>query len=463
MRIAFFSDIHGNLPALEAALADAKQRAATHLICLGDIVGYGPQPIECLHRIRQVASGSLLGNHDAAVCGLFDKHRFNDFAKETADRVMMILSDEDCQWLQGLPYQIEGDGFICAHGSFNDPEAFDYLSERSDAALSFSLYPEHSLFFVGHTHIPCVFADDGVPNTLPRKLPAEDFTLQEGMRYIVNPGSIGFPRSDWLTADYVLFDTVTRRVSFHSVNYDMAPYRIALVNNGYNLLNYWFLSPKASQRRTELAMRAIKPRSISIDTVSGFAPSRASSTIVLYKVFYAIVMLLILAVAIVLGLLVYKNYATPPRQPEAASEDIATPPAESPFGNASQWRLTPEGACSFTLDDDTLILSRKGLETPSFALESPRLPLEQFGALSQQYQISYLLESPGRINYQIRCTYYRKDGTFVKGDPHRYTTDKPVQFMDKKKKDVVAVVITIDGILYDTLTFNHFQIQPEKN
>jgi hypothetical protein len=115
------------------------------------------------------------------------------------------------------------------------------------------------------------------------------------------------------------------------------------------------------------------------------------------------------------------------------------------------------------LDGNTLILSRKGLETPSFALESPRLPLEQFGALSQQYQISYLLECSGRINYQIRCTYYRNDGTSVKGDPHRYTTDKPVQFMDKKKKDVVAVVITIDGILYDTLTFNHFQIQPEQN
>jgi predicted phosphodiesterase len=247
MRIAFFSDIHGNLPALEAALEDAKARGARHLICLGDIVGYGPQPVECLKKIRDIASANVIGNHDAAVCGLFDKERFNTFARETAERVELALSEDDRAWLRGLPYQIEGNGFFCTHGSFNEPEAFDYLSEREDAALSFALYPEVSLFFVGHTHIPCVFVEDGQADGLPRKLPPEDLSLHEGLRYIINPGTIGFPRGDQLTADYVLFDTVTRRISFHCVEYDMAPYRLALVNNGYNLLNYWFLSPKASR------------------------------------------------------------------------------------------------------------------------------------------------------------------------------------------------------------------------
>ena len=115
MRVAFFSDVHANLPALEAALADARAHGATHLIHLGDAVGYGPQPAECLARLREVASGAVLGNHDAAACGLLDPALFNPFARETAERAALALDAEAKAWLRGLPYILEGDGFACAH------------------------------------------------------------------------------------------------------------------------------------------------------------------------------------------------------------------------------------------------------------------------------------------------------------------------------------------------------------
>ena len=89
MRIAFFSDVHANLPALEAVIEDARARGATHVICLGDIVGYGPQPAETLARLRAVADAVVLGNHDAAACGLLDPALFNDFARPEGDTLRL--------------------------------------------------------------------------------------------------------------------------------------------------------------------------------------------------------------------------------------------------------------------------------------------------------------------------------------------------------------------------------------
>ena len=220
MRIAFFADIHANLPALEAAVADARAQNAAHLINLGDVVGYGPEPAECLARVRELASASLLGNHDAAACGLLDPKLFNAFARETAERAHLSLDAESRAWLRALPYIIEGDGFACAHGSFDAPERFHYLETKEDAALSLAAMPDVPLLVVGHTHLPCVFLQEG--GTL-RKLPGEDLILRPGMRCVVNPGSVGFPRGDRLTADYLLYDTVTRRLSFRSVVYDLEP------------------------------------------------------------------------------------------------------------------------------------------------------------------------------------------------------------------------------------------------
>lgn len=462
MRIAFFSDIHGNLPALEAALADAKARGANHLICLGDIVGYGPQPIECLQRIRQIATATVMGNHDAAVCGLFDREYFNAFARETAERAILVLSDDDLAWLKTLPYQIEGNGFFCTHGSFNEPEAFDYLSECEDAALSFSLYPNQQLFFVGHTHMACVFAQDET-EPLPRKLPPEDFTVQEGVRYIINPGTIGFPRGDSLTADYVLFDTVTQRVSFHCVEYDLAPYRLALVKNGYNLLNYWFLSPKASRRRTELSMRAIPTRRVLFDEKSGFSLQRPTLSKWLLPFFYCVTGLLLFFMVVVSYLVIKSNAKTPLSPTVAKTSLVEAPPPPLPtpwWGTLDDWNFFPKNAFTFSIQGDALVFEPVKPNVP-FIVESSRIPLTHFGALSDAYQIAYLPTCAGDVDYQIRCVYYRDDGSAVKGSLHKYKTDTPVQFIDKDKSEFTSIVISIHGTLHETLTFQHFSIQPK--
>ncbi len=273
MRVAFFSDIHANLPALEAALADARERGALHLINLGDVVGYGPQPVECLARIREVASGNVLGNHDAAACGLLDPALFNPFARETAQRASLALDAEAKAWLRARPYILEGDGFACCHAGFEEPERFHYVETKEDAEPSFAALPDVPLLVLGHTHIPCLFAQEG---GAVRRLPPEGVTLRPGLRLLANPGSIGFPRGDSLTADYLLLDTATGRLTFHAVPYDLAPYRLALVRNGYNPLNYWFLSPSARQRRREQAFLA-PTRAGEAAQAPGFAPRGAAS------------------------------------------------------------------------------------------------------------------------------------------------------------------------------------------
>lgn len=470
MRIAFFSDIHGNLPALEAALADAAERGATHLICLGDIVGYGPQPIECLQKIRQVASGTVIGNHDAAVCGLFDSNRFNSFARETAERVMMMLSPDDIGWLKALPYQLENDAFICTHGSFNEPEAFDYLSEREDAALSFALYPNNYLFFVGHTHIACVFVQEQ-NETLPRKLPPEDFIVQEGIRYLINPGTIGFPRGDSLTADYVLFDTVTRRITFRCVEYDMAPYRLALVNNGYNLLNYWFLSPKASRRRTELAMRAIATRRVIFDEKSGFSLQRSSNNKWVLVVFYIITALLLLFMGVIVYLVIQNNSETQKDQDVTKDKENVVqqanfngeekpPSSQSLVGPTEQWKVESQGKCRFSIEETTLIFSKLSKDACPFVAESPRIPLERFGKLTRCYKISHQSVSKESVDYEIRCTYFRKNGSSKKGGRHEYKTKNAHAYHDKLKDDFVEVSIQIKGTLTSDLKLEAFSITP---
>ena len=237
MRIAFIADVHANLPALEAVIADAREHGATHLLCLGDIVGYGPQPAKTLERIREVASGIVLGNHDAAAAELIDLQYFNPFAKETAERAILALDDEAKAFLRTLPNLLEVKNIACSHSCFDAPETYRYLETEEDAARSLEAMPKFTLLIIGHTHVPCLFEQE-TPGGPVRKLPVADFQMRPGCRYVVNPGSVGFPRTDTLTADYLIYDTLMRRLTFRSLYYDLTPYRLALVRNGTGMKHY---------------------------------------------------------------------------------------------------------------------------------------------------------------------------------------------------------------------------------
>ncbi|MBQ9694451.1 MAG: metallophosphoesterase family protein [Kiritimatiellae bacterium] len=325
MRIAFIADVHANLPALEAVIADARTHGATHLLCLGDIIGYGPQPIETLARIREVASGVLLGNHDAAAAEMLDLQLFNPFAKETAERAILALDDDAKAYLRGLPNMLEVKNIACAHSCFDAPETFRYLETKEDAARSLDAMPNFTLLVVGHTHVPCLFVRE-TPEGPVRKLPPESTQLRQGHRYVVNPGSVGFPRTDDLTADYLIYDTLMRRLIFRSVAYDLTPYRLALVRNGYNPLNYWFLSPSARKRQTELALRNPAPQAPSpLGDSSPFKPVKKPYS---RKLFFAICTALLVILLLLTSTVLTRLHATatePPRNEHYNPNNLLPP------------------------------------------------------------------------------------------------------------------------------------------
>ena len=426
MRVAFFSDVHANLPALEAALADARERGATHLIHLGDAVGYGPQPAETLARLRQVAAAAVLGNHDAAACGLLDPALFNPFARETAERAALALDQEAKAWLRDLPYILEGDGFACAHGGFDHPEAFHYLEGKEDALPSLAAMPGVPLLAVGHTHIPCVFAQDERGGL--RRLPPEDFALRPGCRYVVNPGSVGFPRGDRLTADYLLYDTVTRRIAFRAVPYDLAPYRLALVRNGYNPMNYWFLSPSARRRQAEQAFLC-PTRASEAPPPGAFHPRRAKA---LPKGFWA----LLLALAGLLAVAALGLRALGPSEPPPAAAREAGANLLPPLG---QWAYQGPGALIRQVDDAPRprLLLTPTAGPANATLLSPLRPLPP-GAEALRLSFRAVSDARDGLRYTARVLFFRADGSQLRDDLHPYKTPGPKAYTARVPEGATA-------------------------
>lgn len=221
MKYAVISDVHANLQALEKVLKDAEAQGAEKLVCLGDIVGYGPLPCETLARVRSAASVVIAGNHDDAVSGRLDAADFIDLAADAVKRHREALSAEDLAWLKSLPYTATFDGASAAHGDFTDPPAFNYMMDTSTVSANLKA-TRAQLMFVGHTHVPCVHLV-GQSGRIYRIDP-EDFTLEEGKRYIVNPGSVGYPRESrgQCYSSYVLYDSAERTVQFRLLPFTVA-------------------------------------------------------------------------------------------------------------------------------------------------------------------------------------------------------------------------------------------------
>lgn len=251
MRYAIVSDIHANLQAWQAVMADCSGESVDHVICLGDVVGYGPAPAETLAAVRKAACALALGNHDAAAIGTLDPERFIEFAQKTSKRAALALPEEAKDFLKGCPLILLGEGFAATHGSFLLPDEYYYVVTERDAELAFKVQPERVLF-VGHTHHPCIFERNEKTGEIT-KLPPEDFKLKEGFRYLVNPGSVGFPRESDIRAAYVIFDSFADEVVFRRVAYDLKLFRTAVIRNGYHQADYWFLNKKMPGKQDELS------------------------------------------------------------------------------------------------------------------------------------------------------------------------------------------------------------------
>ena len=237
MRYAIISDVHANEAALRAVLQDAADAHAERIVCLGDVLGYGPEPVQALELVYRRAHVCLAGNHDDAVAGRCATEDFTDFAAAAVERHRAALAQEAVDWLRRLPHTCDflGDGgqsagaFACTHGDFSDPKAFFYVLEPEDALPSFHERAE-PLLFAGHTHRPCVY--ELGPDGTPVERPPADFTLEPGRRYLVNVGSVGYPRSGACRSCYCIYDDAARRVSFRTLPFDLEGYREKMQGQG---------------------------------------------------------------------------------------------------------------------------------------------------------------------------------------------------------------------------------------
>ena len=255
MRYAIFSDIHGNLQAWNAIRRDMVDLQADVLVCLGDVVGYGPLPEEVLSAIREVTPNFVLGNHDAAAVGLLDPSLFNEHAESVIKWTSDQLSEDSKEFLLKTPLEIEDDDILFVHAEINQPGLFGYIETAEDAREQLA-HAKHSLTFIGHTHHPLVFDLDAGGEIHP--LPDSDLQLDSSHRYIVNVGSVGEPRNpDDIRARYVIYDSDTRHVYFRRVAFDPEAYRRDLQATSLDL-NPYFLQVVDHQAALESgAQRAL--------------------------------------------------------------------------------------------------------------------------------------------------------------------------------------------------------------
>lgn len=218
MRTAVLSDIHGNVEALEAVLADAGRVGFDRLYSLGDIVGYGPDPATCIEIVRRRASVSLAGNHDAAVAGVTSLDDFNEFARWAVEWTAARLDGGQLEYLGSLPYTYRAPGLLCAHASPVEPWRWHYIHGLADLDDHFAAFTER-LCFVGHSHRPGVYAIR--PGGGAARHGARE-QLRPGLRYLVNAGSVGQPRDRNPQASYVIYDEADERVEVRRVPYPVA-------------------------------------------------------------------------------------------------------------------------------------------------------------------------------------------------------------------------------------------------
>ena len=219
MRVLVISDVHANLAALDAVLADAGD--CDMIWSLGDIVGYGPEPNECIQRLQERPHLAIPGNHDWGVLGKLDLDDFNAEARLANLWTREQLTPASRSYLEALPEVRVEENFSLAHGSPRYP-IWEYLIYPSIAKLSFSAF-DTPICLVGHTHIPVIFRD--VPDSSQCQViaPEEGQAIRlDEHRYIINPGSVGQPRDGDPRAAYVLLDTAAKIIEHRRVPYDIA-------------------------------------------------------------------------------------------------------------------------------------------------------------------------------------------------------------------------------------------------
>ncbi|MDD3642235.1 MAG: metallophosphoesterase family protein [Candidatus Krumholzibacteria bacterium] len=219
MKIFVCSDVHGNVRALDAALAVYREHAPCRLLFLGDAVGYGAHPDACLDRLLSLPRGQyLLGNHEWALLDPGERINLNETAAEAIAWTERELGGRYNDALLRLFHlTVRDPRFIAAHASPNEPEEWPYLHTEHGARAVFEA-ADFDLCFVGHTHVPVVYTSGGGPMELE---PERPLLLDPSDRHIVNPGSVGQPRDGDPRASCCVYDPGERTVTLYRREYDI--------------------------------------------------------------------------------------------------------------------------------------------------------------------------------------------------------------------------------------------------
>lgn len=218
-RIGIFSDIHGNLHALDAVLQYYDAAGITDLICCGDIVGYGAFPNECVERMRERNILCVAGNHDFAALNKVDITYFNPVAKRALYWTREQLTKSNLEYLEALPLTLISEDALFVHASPRHPEQWNYIITMSDARQNFRHFGQR-MCFLGHSHTPFIVqfrSDDETLSCVDRQI----IKLQDSHRYLFNVGSLGQPRDCDKDACFAILDRDAGSVEIRRVSYDV--------------------------------------------------------------------------------------------------------------------------------------------------------------------------------------------------------------------------------------------------
>jgi predicted phosphodiesterase len=221
MKLAVISDIHANYYALREVLGHIESLVVDGIICLGDVVGYGPAPAECLQLLRDYSVQTVMGNHDAVLCGLERTTYYNEYARQALAIHEELLEQHDKAFIQSFAKQIQLEDCLFIHGALTQP--FEYITNGKDMLINQVVleqtYPDVRIVFFGHTHVRLIGRQG--ETLIPEDGIAYDIQLLPA-RYFINPGSVGQPRGGIDNrASFLIYDQGTDQVQFYYVPYDI--------------------------------------------------------------------------------------------------------------------------------------------------------------------------------------------------------------------------------------------------
>jgi predicted phosphodiesterase len=227
MKYAIIADIHGNLDAFQVVLDDIKAQNATHIVCLGDVVGYNAQPKECLQIVRDMNIPCVKGNHDEYCSSEDALEGFNPHAADAVHWTRNQLDAEEKQWLRDLKYTRMAANFTMVHATLDAPQRWGYVFDKLAAAASFP-YQNTQMCFFGHTHVPVAFMRDSVV----RGGTYSKFKIDASKKYFINVGAVGQPRDNNPKSAYVLYDMDAGTIELRRLDYDIAAAQKKIIDAG---------------------------------------------------------------------------------------------------------------------------------------------------------------------------------------------------------------------------------------